>query len=134
MNVVGHDAPGHKPVMLPVPEAQRRGHSPRDPLICQGTTTKPPIEVLLQTARAVLSQLCLLRWKQSGPSRFGSLQDSMAFGHLFENGQGKRVRHTERDEVEARLFLPVRQAATVANMYLAKARLRSAVELRGVLG
>src|SRR5581483_8233202 len=92
------------------------------------------IAVLFHASRTVLIQVGLLLRKKVCSGCFGGFQDSMAFGNLFEYRQGKRVRQTEGDEVEAGVLFPVRQAAAIADMDLAIARLGGAVKFRGLLG
>jgi hypothetical protein len=52
----------------------------------QRTTSKSAIVINFHSARAVLSQLYFLLWKQPSPGYFGGLQNSVTLGQPLEHG------------------------------------------------
>ena len=60
MNVVGHDAPGKKPVMLSLAEAQGRGHGAGDAMVHECARANAAVEVLFDAWLAICGEPCFL--------------------------------------------------------------------------
>jgi len=60
VNVIGHDAPGEKPVALSLAEAQGRGHSATDAHVKERTRADATVEVLFNARVAIIGEQCLL--------------------------------------------------------------------------
>ena len=72
VNVVGHNAPGEKPVVLSLPEAQGRGHGSGDTMIVECARADAAVEVLFDARVAITGEQFFLLGKQIGILLFGS--------------------------------------------------------------
>ena len=99
VNVVGHDAPGEKPVVLSLAEAQGCGHGAGDALVHECAGAYATVEVLFNAGLAIGGEVRFLLRKEVDVVLFGSLQDAMALGDFCDYGARERIGLMKGEEV-----------------------------------
>ena len=85
VNVVGHDAPCRKPVVLALPEAQGCNHGTRDAIVEEWARASAAIKILFDACPVIAGEQGLLLGKKIGVSLFGGCKDVMTFGDLYKH-------------------------------------------------
>jgi len=122
MYMVGHDAPGEQTVTPIVEVAQSIGNYASYGRMLQMTGANTVIQVSLDNlGRKLLDSFSFAGGQLSAEFFVGLDQTLPLRVDAFEDHLGQRIIQPESDEVGGVLFFPVREPASIANLYLAEA-------------